>query len=476
MSDRTGKATTVLVAGWATFAMAVGVAVIAYTACRPMADAGTDPAARSDPPATEGAPHIRPDLPELVLSGRMPLSVRVPAGTAPVDARPWFDQFSWRSFIALNWPADPKHRGEPLEPDNPKIFREPPAGSTTVWGSYKEAYELFGQGDRKPTPWNSYDIPVPVCRESTQGKKLLLMANKGGTLLDGVDEAFSFPLIDQNKNYAWTEVRFDKAQYEFIRKDQLYLAKNLATRQPISMPASRPPDKLGAVMLKATWREMTPADDASRYYTVEALTYDPTSKTCDSRRMGLVGFHIVQKLEQFPEWIWSSFEQVDNIERGPGATPMTPISFNNGTPVPATVGGWADRPDTKVPPLLPPTGRVPTQVTRLNPIPDTPAGASTRDVNLAYQKLLDGTVWRNYQLVITQWPTKPDQFTIKEDGGIYPQNCGQPFPVDGCVNVTLETYFQSPGDAAGAGGNSCMSCHYTAGKSDFSWVLQRRAH
>ena len=77
-------------------------------------------------------------------------------------------------------------------------------------------------------------------------------------------------------------------------------------------------------------------------------------------------------------------------------------------------------------------------------------------MNLAYQKLLAGTVWRNYQLVITQWPTKPDNFTVKEKGGIYPQDCGQPFPVDGCVNVTLETYLQSPGDAAGAGGNSCV--------------------
>jgi hypothetical protein len=123
----------------------------------------------------------------------------------------------------------------------------------------------------------------------------------------------------------------------------------------------------------------------------------------------------------------------------------------------------------------------PPEVTNLtthqqDPIPNTPAGASTRDVNFAYQKRLAGTVRRNDQLVITQWPTKPDNFTVKEKGGIYPQDCGQPFPEDGCENVTLERYLQSPGNAAGAGGNSCMSCHYTAGTSDFSWVLQRRAH
>ena len=371
---------------------------------------------------------------------------------------------------------DPKHRGEPLEPNNSNVFKHPPPGTTTVWGSYKEASELFEQGDKVPTPWDSYVIPDPPCENADGHAKLLLMVNKGGTLLEGVNQALSFPLIDQFKNYAWTEVRFDKAQYEFIRQRGLYLVKNLAAQQPVAMPASHPPGTLGSIMIKATWRHMTAKDDATRYYTVSAMLYDPSTKKCAAQLMGLVGFHIVHKLQQFPEWIWSTFEQVDNIERGPGATAGTPISFNNGTPVPATVGGWANRPSSKAPPLLPIGQRTPAQVTRLNPIPNTPAGNSTQDLNKVYQGLLHDTVWSHYQLVITQWPTNPGNFTTKEQGGIYPQDCGQPFPVDSCVNVSLETYFQSKSDAAGAGGNSCMSCHYAAGKSDFSWVLQRRSH
>lgn len=438
---------------------------------------GTSSAAQpvSVPLAASITVALPPGLPTPTLSGRMPLTINVP-NVPPEQARPWFDQFSWQSFIALNWPANPNQRGEPLEPDNPAIFKTPPQGSVTVWGSYKEAFELFGQGDKTPTPWDSYDIPNPPCKDSDGHSKLFVMVNKGGSLLDGVNEALSFPLIDQFKNYAWTEVRFDKAQYEFIRVKGLYLVKNLAAQQPISMPASAPPTTLGSIMVKATWRQMTDKDDKTRYYTVNALLYNPDTKTCDPQLMGLVGFHIAHKLDAFPEWIWSSFEQVDNVERGPGAGPNTPISFNNGTNIPATTGGWANRPMQKAPPLVPINQRTPTQVTRFNPIPTTPAGASTQDLNVVYQKLLGDTVWKNYQLVITQWPTNPQSFTTKEKGGIYPQDCGQPFPLDGCVNVTLETYFQSKGDAAGAGGNSCMQCHYTAGKSDFSWVLQRRAH
>jgi hypothetical protein len=217
------------------------------------------------------------------------------------------------------------------------------------------------------------------------------MVSKGGTVLDEVDEAFSFPLIDQNNNYAWTEVRLDKAQYEFIRNGKLYLVKNLAAAQPIAMPASKPPAQLGSIMLKATWRQLTAQDDRSRYYTVDASLVTNVGK-CERAVMGLVGFHIVQKLDQFPEWIWSSFEQVDNIEKGPGAGPGTPISFNNGTNNPPTVGGFANRPTAKAPPLLPPDQRTPAQVTRFNLIPVTPAGASTKDLNVVYQALLKDTV------------------------------------------------------------------------------------
>ena len=44
------------------------------------------------------------------------------------------------------------------------------------------------------------------------------------------------------------------------------------------------------------------------------------------------------------------------------------------------------------------------------------------------------------------------------------------------TNTVMETYFQAQNDAAGAGGNSCMSCHYRAGQADFSWTLMRDAH
>ena len=208
-----------------------------------------------------------------------------------------------------------------------------------------------------------------------------------------------------------------------------------------------------------------------RYYVIQAQVYDPNQKTCTSQPMGLVGFHLVQKLQNFQEWIWSTFEQVDNVQPGPGAPKGTPLSFNNGASQPPTIGGWANRPSAPVPPLLPPGQRSPVQVTRFNPI-----APSTAALNKTFQAALKKTVWRNYQLVATQWPTDAASFKLFENAGVYPKDCGAAFPVNGVTNTAAETYFQSPSDAAGAGGNSCMSCHYRAGQADFSWSLKRGAH
>ena len=158
-----------------------------------------------------------------------------------------------------------------------------------------------------------------------------------------------------------------------------------------------------------------------------------------------------------------------------------PSSFNNGTDNPSTgTQGFANRPQYQASsPGQLPSNPTPTQVSRLNPIPTTPPGASTVDVNNAFHNALPkSSVWQNYQLVITQWPTNPANFKPPANRGMYPQDCGAAFPVNGAVNVTLETYFQNATLATGAFGNSCMSCHFNAGTGlrDFSWGFARRPH
>jgi hypothetical protein len=415
-------------------------------------------------------------------SGILPVVVNVPSTATPDQARPDFDDFSWRSFIALNWPAVPDKHGVPKSPDDPKVFTGAGASYPTVWGTFREAYELYRVDGVNPAAFASSATTNTVCGPTAPGVKILLMAAKSGTLLQDVDQAFSYPLVDQNNNYVYYEIRFNADQYEFVRGNGLYLAKNLMAAEmkaPIAMPiSSAQPYRQGALMLKAGWKQMTAADDASRYYTVKAKIYDTSQRqpVCRDVTMGLIAFHIGHKVDGLAQWVWSSFEQVDNVPNDDGSKPSGHMTLNNGSDDPKTVDGWANRPDSKH--ELPPDKRVKAQVVRLNPIPTTPAGASTVDINKLYRKALENTVWTNYQLVITQWPATPvpqAQFKPKENQGVYPQDAGGPFPVNNAVNTAMETFFQSQSDAAGAGGNSCMQCHYGAGDADFSWSLVLRS-
>jgi len=92
-------------------------------------------------------------------------------------------------------------------------------------------------------------------------------------------------------------------------------------------------------------------------------------------------------------------------------------------------------------------------------------------------KLLVGvntnSVWKNYELVSTMWPTSPGNGLCTAD----PQfPLGEPAP-SYLANTTLETYIQGPPLAPNVSSN-CIECHNNATMttpvhSDFTYVLQR---
>jgi hypothetical protein len=189
-----------------------------------------------------------------------------------------------------------------------------------------------------------------------------------------------------------------------------------------------------------------------RYYHVETLLVDRFHGTTEKRMMGLVGLHIVQKTPSRPQWIWSTFEHVDNVEVGPGAPPGSRPSFNN-PDEPQTGPGINDLPPAIHHTNLPDPDPKPVQVRRIPTIAE-----STQKTNQLYQNhaLVRGTVWKNYQLVATQWPTDPKSLPR-----------GTPFPRNQVANVTMETKFQS---------TSCIGCHGSSLPTDFVWVLTVRAY
>ena len=362
-------------------------------------------------------------------------------------------KFAWLSFIALNWPALPNARGVP------DTSRQIGAPGAVVWQTWKLPEEVFLDNGARPADWNTYAGALPsICKsdaglEAQPGDLVLSQLSKvtsdtnGNNSLELADEVVGGSLTDQHGNLARYEIRFNKTQFDSIVQNGFYNVQGQNAAPVIQFPA-------GVMEIKASWRQFTAADTPeirSRFLQRQAWIYTPASPSqpasCFSAAVGLTGLHITQKTPTRPQWVWATFEQVDNVPPFNGTPPpgrKLPYSFNDpGCPV------------TKCPPnQSTEDGRspsTPTQVTRTVNI-----GVAAQTANAQWQAALAQTPFRYYQLVDVQWPQTP---TLRPVGN----------PTPGLLaNTTMETYVED---------SSCIHCHYTArtqsGKlsSDFTFVL-----
>lgn len=464
-----------------------------------------------------------------------------PASLSPEKAQLMFDCLSWRSFVALNWPA----QGEAAQ----RITEEGPR----VWETYRSVFETFQPDDPK---WKlqdrSWDDPKsfdPVCDQKLTSDKVLRMTGKQrySSIVDESHQAFGNQfniLVDQNGKLTRFEVRLNRDEFEYLKANDFADTgsydvggpKKLLNWQaaPLQFPDNiRGFTKTGAIEIKAAWREMCtdpdPAkcpklDDPTRYYTRDATIYtrDPLGgeATCRTAKVGLVGFHIAHKTFWAPQWVWSTFEHVDNVpsaglfpkdtERStvysfyspwmqqfvpkveecklqrPGVMVQMPANPPAGSTTPAACPNLQNIKNSH-PTFVSPTDSgamvavlspSPNQVTRLDKMTLSPLNHAYR-TKLATTKGL--SVFQYYVLINTQWPLNgrgtPLATTINmnpcpDDGGCYtvaPKGLR-------LRNTALETYQVSyhmmanvepgTGQASSAG---CMQCHGPSGL-DFSFV------
>jgi hypothetical protein len=427
------------------------------------------------------------------LSGEIPRVVpEFPFAAAPIDTRPMFDTFMWQNFIAIMWPSLAADHGSPYQPDNPGVFGKYDDRLLPAWMRWKSAFDLYPQNGSEPPPWGQAN-GTAVCRNvgADDRRPILDMMSEFGTLADELDEAFAGPLPDQTGLFTRFEVRVNQPEYDYVRSNGYYNRDRWpAPGAPgISFPTSSGA-AIGSIEVKAAWRDLAKVPDRfrKRFFNVDALAAVPaTCKTepgglvvCDCRPMkaGLVGFHIAHKTNKFPQWVWSTFEQVDNL----GEDPSTPKDMQASYFDPdfhnkykATRANPADHPGTSRVPAPNDYNPEPVNVVRLSAIPNTPAGHSTTEINASYRKFLKGTVWENYVLVGTQWstlPSFPASAPLNADfgceDGTPPAQGGQAFPQCQVSNATMETYHQY---------DSCQNCHQGAQRAgaDFSWILALRA-
>lgn len=445
-----------------------------------------------------------------------------------------FDEFSWQSFIAFNWPLNKK--GQPLSSlSNSGIPR---------WLSLHESLQVYRPDGSPPQ-----SDPPRMCKNNPGNLRELYLTStvadntKDLDLADEVNQAFTTPLYDQNGKEVRYEIFLNDVEYDYIVDNQLYniegqIAYSKKTHKPVNFPmGSYPQKRLGATELKLAWKELGSDDIQSRFYTETILLpklasngepiLDKKGNFTDCRRqnMGLVGMHISTKTESSPQWIWATFEHIDNLNVNDlvkvGGKPLHALFHDYssvGQTMPVNVPPIARNSEGKPDPI---NGIKKTQVSRPIPIP-----GAAKQLSAEYQKQLKAikSPLQYYQLIDAQWPTAPypsnpsypavpgSPFSDNLPEGITRKSTGAPAPIY-LTNSTMETYFQAgnqtaqiqengfpPDSTPVFGTESCMGCHFSAGiatdfiiktdngtkpqkvpiyagdlSADFSWLLQQKA-
>ncbi len=402
------------------------------------------------------------------------------------------DIYAWLTFIAVNWPANPRA----CAPDPKTSILSGPQSPT--WLTYLTNDDVFVPAPRTPDGWchlltgrlgafastaqalnarrtdeiahlplkvralaQTYvrthaDVPL-FLHHNAKGQDLVstivLTHAPVDERLKGILDATKQPVVDQNGRFLRFTVSMGKDEYDYITgkttHNKLWTKAGQAAAKDLNFPVNSA-DSLGSMEFKAAWKVLGANDDPRRFFTMPAIVYNDVDEAPSPGKnpvtVGLVGLHIIHKTAKQRRWLWSTFEQVDND---------TKSFFNPKCPAAQCPPNVETAPtpyvelDKNGKPLNKPVQVVPAENL------DTVVGP----VNDSFRKLLAGTPWAYYKQISTQWV---GEFGVTAK----PVKLG---------NSVLETFVDQNSSIY-----SCMQCHSFAHdkpggfKSDFSFMIDAK--
>lgn len=270
----------------------------------------------------------------------------LPAAPPPYNYDPYnpnishaeYARFAWRQFIHFNSPAQkngvdvagksPVVRGS-IDPNrnfaasgasgfyqSGRTANSNFSSNQLVWETFAHRSELFPAGSApkgnlatldpeyafQNVKVASTDARFNNLDENTQiGQNQIFFPKNGNT-------PSTHP---QDDHIILFQAKVSPVEYGYIKS--IYNANNPPTA--LELPPNGT-DQGESVEVKSAWREMTPALIASgRYHTAEALYYYQENGQTQARvaTFGLVGLHILRKMENYPTFVYTTFEQVDSL-------------------------------------------------------------------------------------------------------------------------------------------------------------------
>jgi hypothetical protein len=334
-----------------------------------------------------------------------------------------FGCLAWQSFVYLNWRARPDAPGEP---DREAPFAAPGA---TVWETFADAEALFRPNGVRPLAWEH--------------------ASAGPRRLETTVQADGGILVDRTGKPVYYDIRLNRDEFAYIVANKLFDAEAqlaFAREHGIVLPTgpSGQYGPVGAIEVKAAWKVLTPAEAAERprrFHAAEAVLPDGSRAL-----MGLVGFHLNQRVEGFAQGLWASFVQIDSAPLAGEGERRGRYSFFD-----PDCGGCTANAMTEPPQA--------TQVEQVFPV-----APSVRAINAYMHALIAAadpqSPWQFYDLVGVQWPqfalSAPAPVPDPQRGArqMLPLAIGTPSTAT-LMNPVLETFRQLPNV-------SCIGCHAQA--------------
>jgi hypothetical protein len=416
-------------------------------------------------------------------------------------------EFAWQEFIALNWPVVTSGRAAPDTGNSFLAASKVGSSYTPVWQTYwhrnellpgpgktpvtpsitdtappnyqyKETYPYGGSGTGDYTLWNNLDEINELGQDVVFAHSI---ATPPPNYTDGIDSTYQV-LYEAKMNFSGSNYIFNAnlndANTRAAKVDST--VANLAALSKaggcetdpkyVCLPCGKlangsNPRQEGNIEIKAGWRVLTSAEASSgKFHTQNVIYYhnvDISATEVESKyfnaTMGLVGLHIIHKTETFPDFVYATWEHVDNLEVDP---------TTNKRAVYAEIQNTNFGDDAKTSNDILRTHPIPSSITSVN---ETVASVLSDPAN--------NSVWQYYKLINVQ--AKPmDVHSVKseDESSFYLSNS----VIES--NIELQTFTGSltdssvmnvfyEGNEMNMGG--CMGCHGNAQLkgADFNFLI-----